>query len=304
MNVKDKTTLPQSYNKVNLVGTLKENNLTLGIDKNGDDIIKGDMVIQTGEIEEHKVKCYAKKTTSKGNENPSYKSLAMAVDYPCIAKLTQQGLDTSEAVRVSIRGAETRLNTYVNGKGNVVAFPEIFVSFIKHADEKEEAGATFEVDGVLGSILPEFEKDEETGRFVINLILFDYKGCALPIEFIGTKEVGAYMSTHYEVNRTSRVWGKLVSTVYLTTKVTEGILGDKTESFENYRREMLITDGTPTQKEVVDGYDIELVKKAMAERQILLDELKKNGNKPSKAGFASPSTATSGTANTVQAPKW
>lgn len=298
-NVQNKTTLEQSWNKVVVVGTVKENNLEQTT-VDGVELIRGDMVIVTGDHEEHKMKCYAKKLTKKNNENPSYKSLSHAVNYVSMASAQDGQVPT----RVAIRRGELRLNTYLSPKKEIVSYPELFFSFIETAKDNEEAVATFEVEGVLENISPEFDKQNiETGRHSVKMILFDYEGKALPFSFKTTPEAGAYMSVNYLPNLTTKVWGKLISTVEVIEKVTKGFGGDKTEKFDKINKEMLIDNGEPTQKPEGTGYDIELVKKALAERELMVEELKSGGGSKNKpTGFAAPSQTT--TTTSIASGKW
>ena len=287
----NKTTLAQGFNRVSITGIVKENNLERTLDKNGAEVIRGTLIITTGSDQEHTFKCYAKKLTSTGKPNPSYISLEKAVEYVSMASAKQQGQDPSTATVVNIKKGELRLNTYLNPKKQVVSYPELFFSFIETGSATpEEFLATFEVEGVLQSIKPEMVNDVETGRFEVVMININYKGNAQPFSFVTTVEAGQYMSVSYVPNLTSKIWGNLISSVTTVEKVSEGFTGTKVEKFDKVNREMVVNNGDPAQRSKEEGgYDIELIKKALAEFEILKKSLlNTSGTKPASTGFSKP----------------
>lgn len=300
--MENKTTLKQGDNTMKLLGIVLENNLVAETSPDGTELIKGNLVVSTGDNQEHTVKAYSKKFTTAGNVNPSYTSLSVALGYVSIASLLQQGMTleqaNGQATVILIKKGEVRLNTYLNPKKIVVAYPELFFSFIETATvSPDKYVAEFELEGVLENMKPEFDKDSvETGRYIIDLIYINYKGEAQPFSLMSTPEAGAYMSTHYAKNLTTKIWGTLISTVTKISQTTEGFANDKVKEFERTEKEMVICSGAVEQKnEENGGYSIPLIQKAMAERKLYIDSLvSSGGNKPSNNNFTAPAQQING----------
>lgn len=295
MKMENKTTLKESFNKVVIVGIVKENNLELYV-KDGKDAIKGNLVIKTGKIEEHTVKCFSYALTKTGADNPSYVSLSKAVGYTSIASLVASGMTeeeaTSVATKVEIKGGKIEINDYFNsGKKEVSTYPQFKFSFVETVKGEFKPQATFDIEGVISKMAVEMVDGEITGRNKVTLVAFDFKGNAMPFDFVTTEEAGDYMSTNYELNKTSNVWGELISTVEHIVTKKEGFGSSKENEFDKVNYEMLITSGKQEQydEDSDKAYNIEAVKKALNAREEMLEKLKSDGGGTAKKGFSQPS---------------
>lgn len=270
--------LRTAENHVSLRGILKEKNLRTGTNKNGN-YISGDIVVSTGGNSEHRVTVFSSQMTSKGAESNAYKILMGLMNAPSVAELVKAGKSIEEATasadRISIRDAQLELNDYYGRDGNLVSLPRIRASFLTRIPAESAANfvlsaPAFDVEGYMQSMRPEMDTNgEETGRYRITLIIPNYKGQAMPMEFVTTKEAGAYISQHYELNKTCHVYGKIVNDVMETVTVKAGFLGNVEERTTTRVHEMVIENGEPEQydDEDVKAYKREDIQAAMAYRE-------------------------------------
>jgi len=299
--MENKTTLRESFNKVSIVGVVKENNLEY-YEKEGRRAVRGDLVIKTGENSEHKLKCYAGEITSKGKVNPSFNSLEKAMSYTSLATLMASGISKEDALeqasKVVVDGAKLKMNDYYNSnKKDISSYPEISFSFIETVKKEFTPQAFFDIEGVVTKMTPEIKDEEETGRLRMTVVSFDYHGNAMPFEFVTSQEAGSYLEANYEIGKTSNLWGELVSTIDVVVQEKEGFGSSKTQTFENITNEMLILSGKPEQYDEDDSkaYNVEAVKTALANREIVLEKMKSDGESGSdvKKGFSQPNQAPS-----------
>lgn len=116
-----------------------------------------------------------------------------------------------------------------------------------------------------------------------------YNGKVIPFTFVVTKEGSQYVENNYEKGTTVNVFGKIIN--YKEQKVTTKVAAfgeDKKEITSITRREYLITGGNdPYDEDSKNAFNADAIKKALTEREIYLDELKKEGNKENnkKSGF-------------------
>lgn len=270
--------LRNAENHIFLRGILKEKNLRTGTGKNGE-YISGDIVLSTGGNSEHRVAVFSSKVTSKGVESNAYKSLNSVMNGVSVAELVKMGKSIEEATamadRISIRDAQLELNDYYGRDGNLVSLPRIRTSFVtripaESANNFALSAPTFDIEGYMQSMRPEMDTNgEETGRYFITLIVPNFRGQAMPMEFVTTKEAGGYISSHYELNKTCHVYGKIVNDVIETVTVKTGFLGNVEERATTRVHEMLIENGEPGQydEEDVKAFKREDIQAAMVYRE-------------------------------------
>lgn len=307
--MENKQEIRQSDNKVLVEGVVKENNLK----KLDDTTIAGHLILATSSDSEHKVNFYATAKTKAGADSKSYANLTHALEYVSMVDLIANGHTQEEALeqatKVIVKSGELKMNDYYNAdRGNLSSFPEIKANFVETIKKEFNPRAEFDIEGVITSIAPEMttgDDPEETGRVKVKLVAFDYKGAAMPFEFVASGDTATYLTIAYEINKTSNVWGVLENSIERKVVKKEGFGSSKEEVFENVTREMVITSGQPEQvdEESPLAYKLEAVKTALAEREVYLEGLKnKDDNK--KKGFGQPaSTQTSPTSQPTQADK-
>ena len=288
------STLREADNKVIVEGVLKENNLEKAKDANGKTIIKGDIVVQIAENEEVTVKFYTNEITKTGKENPSYKSLSTVVEnYISVADCLKASEPTTNATKVLVKGAKLRINDYYNEKKkDLSSYVEIGGSFVSTAKEEVYAPrAEFEMECFIANMKPEINKeDEETGRLIVNVIVPVYGGKVVPFTLLAEGDIADFLNVNYEKNKTAFLMGDVKNTVTINKVEKGGGFGKKkVETFINTKQELIITgggvNGDPSMYEdnpelAEKAFAIEDIKKAMAEREVMLETKKAGGAKP------------------------
>lgn len=287
----------EAINEVFIEGTLKEKNLELAtIDtENGKaEVIRGELIITTDENSEHRVRIYANKLTKERKENSVYKGLVTVMnEYVSIAEALKNGQTEESAVKVRVAKGKLGLNEFYTPNGELRSFPSISTNFINRVDKNFSPKAEFSIEAYFDSFKPEMKNDEETGRLIVNTIVPLYGGKVIPLTFIASDEdVVDYLQTNYEAKRTSKIWGELINTVEITKTEEKGFGKSKEKVITKTIHELIITGGEEEMYDEEDekSYSTDLIKKAMAERDIYLDELLKNSKKDNKSGNKSKTT--------------
>lgn len=305
-------TLRQATNVVEITGVVSENNLEYRKTASGD-VISGDIVIKTGEGEEHTVSFFANKLKKDGTANRIYESLeTVKNDYKSIASYGED-----EADKVSVTSGEFRGNDYVGQDGMLRSGVRINSNFINRLNPSEayEPKSEFDVEVFIKAVKDEFDREgNETGRVIVDAFLPLFGGRIAPISFsVAAGNDADFVRDTYEKGNTVNVYGEIVNKVEVKTTEKESSFGKgKKTTIRNYVREFLIKGGSdPYDEDNKGAYSNEQIKKALTEREAFLEELKnkpRNGNsgntnggnvnKEKKSGFGS-GTKEEGTKKTV-----
>ena len=278
--------LREALNEVFIEGILKEKTLeltTINVQGKKADVIRGELVISDKENSEHRVRVFSNKLTKEGKENSVYKGLKTVMDeYVSVAEALKLGQTAEAADKVRITKGKIGLNEYYTPNGELRSFPIVTTNFVNRVkDGTYNPKAEFSLEMYFDNILPEIKDNEETGRLIVKGIVPVYGGEVIPLTFIVADEDAVnYIQTNYEKGKTGKVWGELVNTVEITKIVEQGFGKAKEKIVTKIINELVITGGEEDQYNEDDerSYSTDLIKKAMAERDIKLDELLKNSD--------------------------
>jgi len=278
----------EALNEVFIEGILKEKNLeltTINGENGKQDVIRGEVVISTSSNSEHKVRIFANKLTKEKKDNPIYKGLVTVMDeYMSIADVLKLGQSADTATKVRITKGRLGLNEYYTPAEELKSFPAVSTNFLNRVDETKgyNPKAEFTLEMFFKSMKKEVKNSEETGRVIVEGIIPMYGGAVAPITFIvADSDTVDYLETNYEVGKTGKVWGEIINTVETTVKIEKGFGKAKEKTITNTLHELTLTGGEEEQYDEEDekSYSVDIIKKAMAERDIYLDELKKKSKK-------------------------
>lgn len=279
--------LRQAENRATIVGVLVEKNLEEKTftreDGTQNEAMTGEISVRTGENEVHRIRFFANKYTRNGEENRQYKALqTVNNEYISVADAAEQEGVTPSIVRVTGRLA---LNEYYGQDGELKQYPQIEGAFVTRLKETDDLTpiAQFNVEGIVNRVAPEFDKNgDETDRAVLELLIPGYQGRITPLTFVVEPHGKDFVLSEYTKGASVRVYGNIVNRRIEHKKVVEMGFGDPIEevSYE-FKNEYVITGGSmPYDEDSEKAFDLELVKKAMQDRQIYLEQLKnKNKNK-------------------------
>ena len=156
-----------------------------------------------------------------------------------------------------------------------------------------EFKAEFHVGGYIQSMIDEIEKEEETGRKILNLQVPTYNSIE-PLKIIIPENLVSSVEDIWEMGNTVMVDGVIVNRSIVHEKVVKRAIGnDIHETTTEYVNESVMTGGTAPYDEEM-AYSEELLE-SINDKQIALDEAKakaqedkKNGK---KSGSAVPKSA-------------
>src|SRR5690606_3784942 len=142
-----------------------------------------------------------------GNENGIYTNVKTVLDEMVTLADIAQGKapEGSVASKVRVRG-EVGLNEYYReGKlSSNVQVRGVFLNRVK--DESQyEPKATFDVEGVVAGVNPEYKGDDETGRAIVKLLVPTYSG-AIPLTMVTRVEDAEYIQDNFELASTVNLY--------------------------------------------------------------------------------------------------
>lgn len=273
-----------SDNIVTITGVLNELEIVEGTSTSGKEYVRGTATVRVdqaieGEVQENliPVKLFSMKYKSDGTENQIYKKILGYRDqFTSIAAAE----DEKDASRVTITGAKVEENAWYDAKANVVRSTyQISTNFINKAKDDDPEKATFELSGVVGKMHPEVRNDEETGRIIVDFVVITWGPKANKIQLVASGSAADFISSHWQVDDTVKVTGRVNMTHKTDTWKEEQGFGEpiiRTRTVS--KKELVITGGSPTGLGEDQAYDIDSIKQLVTKRNAEQAEL---ANKPS-----------------------
>lgn len=283
--------LRQAVNELSIEGVLLEKSFEER-EINGKNAIMGELEVEIGENETHTINMFSFELTNAQKPNGFFKGIKTIAD----EFQSVQDVGRDEASKVRTYQANLNKNEYVGRDGVLKSYNRINANAVNrlNAGDTLEPQAKFQVEVYIQAILPEIKNEEETGRLIIKGLIAQYGGKVEPFDFVvqGEKEAG-FVEGNYEVGDTVMITGNIINTVVTETKVTEMAFGEDVEDVKtSATRELVVTGGSMPYEEE-QAYSTEIIKKALAQREILLEEKKDKAQ--SKANNpASKSTGATG----------
>lgn len=290
--------LREAQNNIVIEGLLLEKDITEGEGNDKSKFIRGTFTIETAENEQHQVNMSASEFKKDGGENSLYAGLqTIKNEYKSVAEVGRE-----EAHKVRVDRGQLQLNEYVGRDGQLKSFPRIRTPFMNRVEAGEEyvPQAGFEVEVVVQSVTPEIDREteDETGRVKLKAIIPLYGGKVIPFDFVVNKDGSPYVEDNYSNGDTVFVYGDIVNFKEKKEVRTESAFGaDKIDTIYRTKREYEISGGLePYEEDDVKAYNIDTIKKALAEREVFLEGLhekaknKEKGGAKKKGGFDTRST--------------
>lgn len=303
----------QADNEVTVIGTVVENNLEIKqFDEYKDGVatgskynaITGDLVVRSGENENHTIRFFSKELRNDGKPNGQYAGLVTVKDTVVSIADTEKNKELTPT-RVRVTGS-MELNEYVGQDLQLRSFSSIQGRFVNRleADDQSENKAEFDVEGLVGKVIDEFDRDGvETGRKKVTLLIPLYSS-VIPVEFVVGEGQGAdYIEENFLNGTSVRVYGDVVNFRKETKReVVMGFGENKIETDVSFVNENLIKGGSIYEEGLHDSkiIDAELVKQKLVEREVHLENLKTRAQQRQQGGGGKPKT---GFGNTPAAPK-
>lgn len=257
----EQTSLRQAEAIVRVTGLVAENKLEQKKDKEGKDIITGQLSIKVDDVTTIPIRAYAKAKTKDGNDNSVYKGLKTVIDtYKSIADVGEE-----EATKVRVSKGQLGHNMFVTKTGQVVEDYQLSSNFFTSDPKNYEPKKEFEVELFVKNVRDEVVKGEPTGRAIIDGVLVMYQGEVAPITLVANEDLAEDVKSEVSSGETRRFYGEIVNTAKEIKKEVHVAIGKpRTETTYEYKKELVITNVTEAYDDT-KAYPLETIKSAYAE---------------------------------------
>ena len=308
--------MKKSINSVQIVGTLKEINLsregvqTRQIGYSDKKTVQCNRISKTefknpaftidvnGHIVEVDVSWGVdEKTVDKdGNviDNPKYKTLETVLNtYEC------------GSTRVKVDGT-IAANEYVTTEGEYKTLaPKVELFTITHNNVPDEDYSEGSISGIIAQKRAEFVNEEETGRKFLRVWSFDYKGSTFPVDLVIPADLVDDFENLYETNSQAKLDIEIVTVQHGAKNTTTTGFGRKSKRTAGYTTTEFHVIGGDEPFEEENEYFItpEEVRAANDERDVMIEKRiakrleKSNGSTPTVSGASSNVNPFGGTSN-------
>lgn len=303
------------WNQVHVSGRIYDHKLALKTVQNtesanyGKEFINGTIDIATDNdclnvVQVHFT--YVTEVTSKGNKNATFSALKNIIDTN--KTILTVGKDDAMMVKIDTALALNDFYTNRNDAETLVSAKRCeggFVTIVSSVEDDENARCRFDEDILINNVRrieADPEKNIDADYVIVKGVVFDFRNAILPVEFTVRSEGGMKYFESLDVSPKNlvftKVWGKINSTTIVTRKEEESAFGEPSiKEFTKTVREWLIT-GTSKPEAVYPigdaeaGITEEEIKKAMADREIYLADVKKKQDDYQASKNAGSATST------------
>ena len=259
---------------------------------------------------------YVTETTSKGNKNNTYTALNNIIENG--KTVVGNGMEEATMVRVDTALA---LNDFYNREDELVSAKRNEGGFVTIVNKLSDASTrnTFEFDMLINGtrmVEADPERHIDADYLIIKGAIFDFRNAILPVELVVKNAGGIKYFENLDASPSNlvftKVWGKIESQTIVDKREEESAFGEASvKEYTRNVREWVITGTSKPEAmyEVGDeqnGITADEVKKAMADREVYLADVKKrqeeyqaqraaaNGGTSENAGSAGVSAAAGG----------
>lgn len=312
----------KALNKEHIEGRVYEHNLAIKTVQNkdsknfGKEFIGGTLDVATDEDCLNVITInftYVTETTAKGTKNDTYTALKNIIETG--KTVLVDGKDAATMVKIDTALALNDFYTSRNGEETLVSAKRNEGGFVHIVNKLADSAArnTFEMDMLInGTRLVEADEERNipADYLVVKGAVFNFRNAILPVEFIVKNPSGIKYFDSLDASPSNmiftKVWGTINSETIKTVKTEESKFGDaKVTEYERTIKEWIIT-GTANEAYEIDdeknGITMEEIKKALADREVYLADVKKKQDEyqaskavaTPNAGFAGVTAAQGG----------
>lgn len=244
---------------------------------------------------------YVTETTSKGNKNATFTALKNIIDNG--KTILNNGADNATMVRIDTALALNDFYTQRNGEEVLVSAKRNnggFVTIINSLGDADTRN-TFECDMLINGtkyVEADPEKNIAEDYLVVKGAVFDFRNAILPVEFVVRNANGIKYFESLDASPQNmvftKVWGKINSETIVTRREEESAFGEPSvKEYTRTVREWVIT-GTSKPDSVYEigdaenGITAEEIKKALADREVYLADVKKRADEYQASRNAGP----------------
>ena len=234
---------------------------------------------------------YVTETTKAGKKNNTFTALKNIIDNG--KTVLVDGYDAATAVKIDTALGLNDFYTERNGEEVLVSAKRNsggFVTIVNSLGD-EKTRNTFECDMLINGtqyVEADPEKHIEKDYLIVKGAVFDFRNAILPVEFVVKSQGGIKYFESLEASPKNltftKVWGRIYSEVTKTTREEESAFGEPiVKEYTRTIKEWVI-EGTSKKEAVYEigdaetGITEEEIKKALADREVYLADIKKNAD--------------------------
>ena len=229
---------------------------------------------------------YVTEVTSKGAKNDTYAALKNIIENG--KTVLVDGKDAATLVKIDTALGVNDFYTSKNGEEVLVTAKRNEGGFVHIVNKLSDAATrnTFEMDMLInGTRLVEADEERNipADYLIVKGAVFNFRNAILPVEFIVKNPSGIKYFESLDASSSNmvftKVWGKINSETIKTVKTEESMFGEaKVTEYERTIKEWVIT-GTANETYEIDdeqnGITLDEIKKALADREVYLADVKK-----------------------------
>lgn len=229
---------------------------------------------------------YVTEVTSKGAKNDTYAALKNIIENG--KTVLVDGKDVATLVKIDTALGVNDFYTSRNGEEVFVTAKRNEGGFVHIVNKLSDAATrnTFEMDMLInGTRLVEADEEKHipADYLIVKGAVFNFRNAILPVEFIVKNPSGIKYFESLDASSSNmvftKVWGKINSETIKTVKTEESMFGEaKVTEYERIIKEWVIT-GTANETYEIDdeqnGITLDEIKKALADREVYLADVKK-----------------------------
>jgi hypothetical protein len=252
---------------------------------------------------------YVTATTSKGTVNATYNVLKGIVENK-YKTIVNDGIENATMVKIDTALGLNDFYSNRDGKETLVSAKRNdggFVTVVTKLDE-ESARNRFEFDMLInGTRLVEAdpERNIDADYLVVKGAVFNFKNAILPVELVVKNSGGIKYFESLDASPSNliftKVWGNIESQTIVTKREEESAFGESAvKEYTRTLKEWVITGTAKETYEIGDaenGITEEDVKKAMADREVYLADIKKKQDEYQASKAAATPSATASAAS-------
>lgn len=281
--------MKKMINKTVVEGFLVEKDLRDGTTASGSNYISGKLHVETSPGNVVAVEVFEAEKTKAGTLNQKFATLKGIYEN---GKARHDGADQPTTLKIA---SALGTNDWFNKEGELVSSlinRGGFVNVTAQINPKAE----FEVDVVIRSVVPELRNEKETGRAIVNAIVFDYANKALPAKFIVENQKGVEFFQNLDPNTFTRIWGTQVNSTIVNERTEESAFGEAKVVKSSYSRKEFIITGAQTEAYDEDQLTADDLNQAIQARNVAVAELKARNEAYQSSKASTPASTSKGTA--------
>ena len=288
----------KAINKAHIEGRIYDHSLEIKTVQNessknyGKEYIGGKLDVATDDENMNVVQVefpYVTEVTSTGKKSSTYTALKNIIENG--KTVLNDGSDNATLVKVDTALALNDFYTNRNGEEVLVQAKRNSGGFVTIVSKlgSAETRSTFETDMLINGfriVEADEEKNIPEDYMVIKGAVFDFRGAILPVEFSVRNSGGIKYFESLDPSASNpvftKVWGAITSKSYVDKRTEESAWGEPiVKEYPRTFREWLVT-GTSKPDAVYEigdeknGITADEIKKALADREVHLAEVKKN----------------------------